>query len=81
MKERGSKSRNLGSGILFFILLLACAGTTTTTQKGCTRPKINPCDQDMDGFKAIGWVSYINAKGKTAKMPTATVISRAVTLM
>jgi hypothetical protein len=41
----------------FFVLLLACT-TPIGSQKGCTG-LTNPCDQDGDGFKVVGWVSTL----------------------
>jgi len=71
MKESEGKKGSLVKRILIFIALLACTTTTTTTQKSCTAK--NACDQDADGFKAVGWVTTLNDKGVATKTYCATV--------
>ena len=68
---RESKKGSLVRQILLFFALIACTTGTTTTQKGCTAK--NACDQDADGFKAVGWVTILDATGKTTKSYCATV--------
>lgn len=51
------KKGNIGR-LIVFIALLACTTTVGTTQKSCKGP-VDPCDQDGDGYKVQGYVTYI----------------------
>jgi len=73
VKGSEGKKGNLFRRILVFFALLACTTTATTQQKSCGVR--NPCDQDGDTFKAVGWVTTLDASGKATRTYCSSVIA------